>query len=537
MANPLHQSMSWLHTWTGLLLGWLLYFMFITGTLGYFEDEIDRWMKPEIKKSHQIDQMAMFELGKKRLQTLAVDAQSWEIYLPASRRPFLTIWWQDFPEGDSDKRGKWHHKILNADTGDAIEYRDTAGGRTLYRMHYALHYMPKILAYVITSVAALFMLIALITGIVIHKRIFKDFFTFRPSKRQRSWLDIHNVMSVFPLPFHLMITYSGLIFLMSTTMPGIVATTYGVDKEAQKRFVNEVFAKDKHPEATGIQATNVDMLSVISKAKEQWGDVELAYISIENRGDTHAHIEVAKSGYEGINKPKPLIFNGVTGEQIGIAGSKAEQNDKPYAYVVYKFFTVLHEGLFADYVLRWLYFLSGLLGAGMVATGAILWAAKRRDIAEKRKITNRGLLLVEGLNAGAIVGIPISVGVYFLANRLLPVDLSERASIEVDAMFIALAITLIYPFFRPIIKAWVELLLIAALVFLLLPIVNGVTTEHNIVESIVNGDWIMAGVDMTFLLTGLVCLLACMRIKNKGLFGKKSTKKDRVLPSARGEIL
>lgn len=42
------QSMNWLHTWAGLVLGWLLYFMFLTGTLGYFDEEIDRWMKPEI---------------------------------------------------------------------------------------------------------------------------------------------------------------------------------------------------------------------------------------------------------------------------------------------------------------------------------------------------------------------------------------------------------------------------------------------------------------------------------------------------------
>ena len=37
----LRQSMSWLHTWSGLLLGWLLYAVFFTGTLSYFRDEIN----------------------------------------------------------------------------------------------------------------------------------------------------------------------------------------------------------------------------------------------------------------------------------------------------------------------------------------------------------------------------------------------------------------------------------------------------------------------------------------------------------------
>ena len=45
---------------------------------------------------------------------------------------------------------------------------------------------------------------------VTHRRIFKDFFTFRPAKGgQRAWLDAHNVTGVLVLPFYLMITFSG----------------------------------------------------------------------------------------------------------------------------------------------------------------------------------------------------------------------------------------------------------------------------------------------------------------------------------------
>lgn len=29
MKDYFRQSMAWLHTWVGLLLGWVLYFMFI----------------------------------------------------------------------------------------------------------------------------------------------------------------------------------------------------------------------------------------------------------------------------------------------------------------------------------------------------------------------------------------------------------------------------------------------------------------------------------------------------------------------------
>src|SRR3546814_3592298 len=65
----------------------------------------------------------------------------------------------------------------------------------------------------------MFMLVAIVSGVITHKKIFVDFFTFRWGKGQRSWLDAHNALSVFGLPFHLMITYTGLVTLMALYMP------------------------------------------------------------------------------------------------------------------------------------------------------------------------------------------------------------------------------------------------------------------------------------------------------------------------------
>jgi hypothetical protein len=64
------------------------------------------------------------------------------------------------------------------------------------------------------------MLVAIVSGVITHRRIFADFFTFRRNKGQRSWLDAHNATAVLALPFHLMITYTGLITLMFMIMPG-----------------------------------------------------------------------------------------------------------------------------------------------------------------------------------------------------------------------------------------------------------------------------------------------------------------------------
>ncbi len=39
--------MAWLHTWLGLYLGWLLFAVFLTGTMAVFEHSISHWMQPE----------------------------------------------------------------------------------------------------------------------------------------------------------------------------------------------------------------------------------------------------------------------------------------------------------------------------------------------------------------------------------------------------------------------------------------------------------------------------------------------------------
>jgi hypothetical protein len=81
--------------------------------------------------------------------------------------------------------------------------------------------------------------------------------------------------------------------------------------------------------------------------------------------------------------------------------------------------------------------LSGLLGAAMIATGLVLWAVKRRQRAEKaRSGIHSGLRLVERLNIGAIVGLPVAIGAYFWANRLLPIELAARAQWEAHVLFI-----------------------------------------------------------------------------------------------------
>ena len=41
MKNGFAQAMAWLHTWGGLLMGWLLFVVCVSGTISCFDGELD----------------------------------------------------------------------------------------------------------------------------------------------------------------------------------------------------------------------------------------------------------------------------------------------------------------------------------------------------------------------------------------------------------------------------------------------------------------------------------------------------------------
>lgn len=504
MKATFRHSMSWLHTWVGLLLGWLLYFVFITGTAGYLDTEIDRWMMPEAPiADFSVAPEKTLELSIRYLEQHAPDAQRWFSSLPINRNdPYPRVFWSGAQGEGVAARGS---QLLDPTTGAALETRDTSGGQTLYRMHWRLHYLPAEMAFWLVGVATMFMLIALITGVIIHRKIFADFFSFRPKKGPRSWLDAHNITSVLSLPFQLMITYSGLIFMMFTYMPLVVAAWYGTGAESRQQFFDEVFSPLPAQQASTETASMVALEQIVHQAQLHWQGAALRSIDIQHPYNANSRIIVRGNHASGpLRAAGTLVFDGVSGELLTeqparISGSKTFRD----------LMLGLHEGLFAGPVLRALYVFFGLLGSAMIATGLMLWSVKRRERAEKsRQQPHFGLRLVEKLNVATVLGLPVAIAAYFWANRLLPLELSNRAGWEVHCLFLVWLLLLIHASLRSTRQVWLEQSWLAAAAFGCLPLLNALTTDRDLLTSLAAGDWVFAGFDLSML--GLGVLFACL---------------------------
>ncbi len=503
------QSMSDLHTWAGLLVGGVLYAMFLTGTVSYFKDELSQWMRPELAQQTQVPDPAVVaqrvatELGT----VVAPGSPQWGIRLPDARNNSASAFWRiprapgarGFGEGNFDPQ-----------TGKKVASRETLGGEFFYRFHFQFHYMPVVWGRWLAGICAMFMLVAIVSGVITHKKIFIDFFTFRWGKGQRSWLDAHNALSVLGLPFHLMITYTGLVTLMALYMPWGEQAAFKTRAERQQ-MSSELSAFIEPGKPSGQKAALAPIDDMVRQAQARWGTYNVARVSATHPGDAASRVSISRGepGRASMS-PQYMLFEGASGKLLEVkdkVGPAAETRGVLYA---------LHLGRFSDSVTRWLYFAVSLAGTAMVGTGLVMWTVKRRQKLPDPQRPYLGFRIVERLNIASIAGLSIAMATFLWANRLLPAGMPDRSAWEINIFFTVWALTLGYTVLRPAKAAWIEQLWVATALMALLPLLNAVTTQRPLWHSLAEGDWIFAGADLMFwALAALHAMLALRTMRHR----------------------
>ncbi|MFT8979374.1 PepSY-associated TM helix domain-containing protein, partial [Gluconobacter oxydans] len=229
MKGTFRASMAVVHTTLGLVTGWVLFAIALSGALSVFRQEISLWARPELSGPAS-DPLLTDAHALDWLSRNASTASAWYVGSATDLCAFATALWPD-------TKGSYIQRALDPATGSPDGIRDTLGGEFFYRFHFELQ-LPYPWGRLIAALAALALLVGLITGIIIHRRIFADFFTFRPSRGQRSWLDMHNLLGVAALPFHLMISFTGAVTLGTLLLPWSTQALYRSDVTASYMELN-----------------------------------------------------------------------------------------------------------------------------------------------------------------------------------------------------------------------------------------------------------------------------------------------------------
>lgn len=519
MKDSFRQRMAWLHTWCGLACGWLLCAIFLTGTLSVFREPITRWMQaqPALPASTEAIVLTQAEVLQRAARYLAATA------------PDASLWGMDMPQHEGDAIHLWQagsrspairQAAMDPRTGTLLPVpwgRHTEGGRHFMAFHYSLE--AGLAGFWVVGAMAMGMLVALVSGVVVHKRIFQDFFTFRPGKGQRSWLDAHNATAVLALPFLFMIVYTGLAIFYTSYVPLPLHAAYGWDDNAFSRFQGELSPETPllRPR-TGKAAAMHDLAPLLRQARALTGSPASRLI-VERPADTSMVIKIlgrtpdTGTSRRILNEAGSVTFDGVTGAVLDV--KRPDPADAHSAKDIHRVMEQLHLVGFGGWTMKWLYFFSGLSGTAMMATGTLLFTIKRRKKSEHEfgTFTARVYRGIEALNVAAIAGLCIACIAYLYGNRLIPADLPDRATWEIRIFFYAWLATLLHAMIRPPVRAWMAQLSAGALLCLGLPLLNALSTAEQAWTYASRADWERAGVELTVIGFGLALAFSAWQVR------------------------
>lgn len=545
MKDSFLNRMAWLHTWLGLVLGFVLMAAFFFGALSVFDREIDRWAIPETRfdpqpmpsfdtllqpvyaqlKPHPEDMATTQERVIGTLpppETLPM-ASLWAY--TTHRDPVLRIGAEfDVPNKLKDEADEHAHvhgwATIDPRTGKfLVDDKLKIGSDWFYPMHYSLNWSWLTLGYWLVGLAGFAMLVALVSGVVMHRKIFREFFTFRPWKRtQRSALDLHNLTGVVALPFHFFFAFTGLvIFAGSLYFP----VSHTLLKPLHKQHeVLEAERTGLPHEPAGIAAPLASVDAMVAEAKRRWAarDMpgEVGFLTIEHLSDANGYVSLYRAGSDQV---------ALVGQAIHFKASSGEvlREEPPPSPVggINEFLTGLHLQHFEHWTLRWLYVLGGLLGCVCIATGFIFFVEKRKR--KHAQTGSQGSRIVDALAVTTVTGMLIATLGMLVMNRLLPAEMAGKGEWEKLAFWAFWLLALVHALVRsgPVAQArmnpaWREQCWSIAVLAVATVGFNWLSTGDHLLKTMLSAPyWAVAGVDLSLLVTAGLALWSARKLAQR----------------------
>lgn len=346
------------HAWLGLLCGGLMYLICLSGTLVVFYQELERWEQPEIAESLRYDPAAVQRAVAAALERLPPTPPHLYIGLPTPASPRIAV--------STDEEHQAWFAGADGTLGDPVAHDWT---HLLQNLHIYLH-LPSTLGLLVVGALGVMLFGLVVSGFLAHPRIFKDAFHLRlGGSPHLAQADLHNRLSVWGAPFHIVIALTGAYFGLAAVLFVVLgAAFHGGDTEAATAAI---YAAEPAVQKTA-------RVPDVARALRQIDEVLPAgtapsFITVHDAGTAKQFVELE------VVYPQRLIwaeyyrFDG-DGTYLG----RTDYSDGPIGrQIIYSFYRV-HFGNFAGWPGKVLYALLGLSLTVVCATGVNIWLAKRR---------------------------------------------------------------------------------------------------------------------------------------------------------------
>lgn len=518
MNRDRHKRLYDLHSWIGILIGLFLFVVSFTGTAALFGEEIVPWENPSHRLSIPEDPIAFDPI----LQTVfaEIKADEGEISFlrvdpPQDMTPYYTLY-ASYKDADGERTNIGRH--WNASTGEVLSGREDGMSHWIVNFHRYLM-LPSSIGLSIVGIAGIIMLVSAVTGIFIHGKIIREFFTLRLKRSQRlKWQDSHKVLGILGLPFSLMVAFTG-AFLGVVSLLGPVIAVIAFQGNTEALFEKVIGAPDAPSGETA------QMLSVDDIFKMRFPDTEITPVRVlfENYGDKNAHYDIFYDPEKKLATFEIMSISGVTGEPVHSETGIAETTS---ALRVINAITPLHYASYGGIWLKWVYAFMGASLCIMIASGLMLWVERRQHGPEGHK-SDRFYEIITRTNIGICFGFPLATIALFYHDKLYLGAETARLYWTGVTYFTVVFGVLAFAFVqRNHYKTSKYLMVFCGALLLVLPLLNTITTGAELWTAEGVGDRTSNRVDISLFALGLLTIFSATRIPVKRNAEKKKRTKQ-----------
>lgn len=535
MKRDTTKTLYILHSWVGAVTGVLLFVIALTGAVSVFgSPELEIWSHPSIHHYEPIHpdkiEATILQDAKQVPKGYLADI---DVILPAVRRTeFLSIYFHADP--DEIKNNKVEPFIVFIHDPNTLELVDIHKGNRdeisaqsskdlssfILQFHADLH-LGSPVGLLVTGLLGLTLFASIITGLIIHRKILRELFSFRPFRSLRLfWTDSHKVMGVWGLLFHAMIAFTGAY--MGITAVILVPASAFVFFDGDRAALIEAVLPDIEPELSGTPAKlNISKTIQAMQAADKG---EILSFSILGWNDENAIMsanilpgKVIPSQILEYNahKAEPIETHTLFSRLGGLSGPILDAMDP------------LHFGNFGGLLVKTIWALLGVGTALLGLSGVMIWI-ERRAYGSTGQLTTTQYQRISRFSLGVCMGLVVAISLLFYGQRLLTVA-PHTMNWWLGCLFFSSWL---------ICTSWATLmskneyqvskvlLFIAALLLICVPVLNGLTTGNHIFNALTKKHYLVAGVDLAVFFIGLILLNAANSIPSHRPINHKKIRKQ-----------